>query len=758
MRPFGARVVARLVTTALLAAALPVAAAHGAVEPATTGTITGTVTVPDGYDVTLVTVQTSGSAVLSTQPDPTGSYSIAAPPGLYSVRFIAPPGLYTKYWDDSPDGSHAKQVTVTAGVVSDHVDAALDVGATISGTIRVPAGFDVTDASVRAQGRTTFPIHLQTVAADGSYAIDSLPPGSYAIRVTAGNPALVSGWWPGPSATITRRVDVTAGQVVRDIDVDLPVGARIAGRVSVPAGQSAADSTVLVVRSDGREAKRLVLGEAGTFVAEGLDADTYELRYLGTASVGAEYWEDAVWPEDATPIPLTLGQSVDGVELVAGERADLAVTGGLSGTAGVPFDVVAEVTAHDGRPATGEVEFRLDGELLGVAPVVDDEARYPVQLPVGLYTVRATYSGSARLTPCGAETPISVTAPSPATITSIEPAGGAYSGGTRVTIRGHGMGSATAVTFGGAPDVSEGAPGTDLEIVSNQELRVTAPAGPIGTAPVVVTNAGGTSQASPEAVFHNVAVVAQTPVRVVADWSVPPDTVRCVEVAGMHGVPAEATGLMVNVTAVGPSGPGYVVVYPDVDGSGATAAPYASTVNFEPGADVANGTFVALPESGAICYATKGASRAGVLIDLSGFTLDGSGVVLQTPERLLDTRLAAPGLAPTWPRRSYTVEVAGHAGVPDDAAAVLLNITVQGGSGVGNLRMFPSGSPVPGTSVLNYAPGVEKANGAGGGPPPPPRRHLLLVGHRPASRGHPRRRRLRRRGQRLHTGPTDSRP
>jgi hypothetical protein len=39
---------------------------------------------------------------------------------------------------------------------------------------------------------------------------------------------------------------------------------------------------------------------------------------------------------------------------------------------------------------------------------------------------------------------------------------------------------------------------------------------------------------------------------------------------------------------------------------------------------------------------------------------------------------------------------------------VLVNVTVQGGSGIGNLRVFPSGSAVPGTSILNYAPGNEK--------------------------------------------------
>ena len=299
--------------------------------------------------------------------------------------------------------------------------------------------------------------------------------------------------------------------------------------------------------------------------------------------------------------------------------------------------------------------------------------------------------------------------PSEPVVSAVEPPSGSVLGGTTVTVRGTGFTGATQVTFGGTP-------GTNLQVVSPTKLTVRTPAGAAGTVAVVVTTPAGASGAAADATFAYTELVTQTPLRGIADWSVPAGAVRCQQVAGTNGVPDEATGVIVNVTTVHPTGPGYVVVYPDTAGNGATVPPNSSTVNFEPGADVANGAFVALPDNGKICYSTRGAPNAGVLVDVTGYTLDGSGIITQPSTRLLDTRAGASHVGqvtgPVNGHQVYTVDVAGQAGVPEDATAVLLNVTVAGVSTLGNLRVFPGGQDVPGTSVLNYAAGREKANGS----------------------------------------------
>jgi len=90
-----------------------------------------------------------------------------------------------------------------------------------------------------------------------------------------------------------------------------------------------------------------------------------------------------------------------------------------------------------------------------------------------------------------------------------------------------------------------------------------------------------------------------------------------------------------------------------------------------------------------------------------------------TPCRLLDTRLAvdqpAPGTlgGPALPPRSERIiAVAGRCGVPADARALALNVTVADPLAMGDLRVYPGDSGPPGTSVLNFGAGKARANGA----------------------------------------------
>lgn len=72
------------------------------------------------------------------------------------------------------------------------------------------------------------------------------------------------------------------------------------------------------------------------------------------------------------------------------------------------------------------------------------------------------------------------------TIDTLEPATGAASGGTVVTVTGTGFEGVTGVTFGGTA-------GTALDVVSDTELTVTTPVHAAGAVDVVVTNPNGSA-------------------------------------------------------------------------------------------------------------------------------------------------------------------------------------------------------------------------------------------------------------------------
>ncbi len=84
------------------------------------------------------------------------------------------------------------------------------------------------------------------------------------------------------------------------------------------------------------------------------------------------------------------------------------------------------------------------------------------------------------------------------------------------------------------------------------------------------------------------------------------------------------------------------------------------------------------------------------------------------PCRLIDTRgapgpLGGPALQPAGDR---LFALAGACGVPVDAKAVSLNVTVTGSAAAGDLRLYPGDQPRPLTSTINYRTGQTRGNNA----------------------------------------------
>ncbi len=194
---------------------------------------------------------------------------------------------------------------------------------------------------------------------------------------------------------------------------------------------------------------------------------------------------------------------------------------------------------------------------------------------------------------------------------------------------------------------------------------------------------------------------------------------RTLTLAGVDGIPAGATAVAINVTAVNATTDGNVAVYP----AGQAPATRTSQNQLRPGAAVANLANVALGSGGAVTLSVSHGS-ADLVVDVQGYYTDaaaGSGLAYtaMTPARVLDTRTAQAPVAAGSPR---TVQVAGVDGVPATATAVAVNVTAAGSTRGGNLEVYPAGqAPTSRTSVVNFAPGssavanlAEVALGSGG--------------------------------------------
>jgi hypothetical protein len=182
-------------------------------------------------------------------------------------------------------------------------------------------------------------------------------------------------------------------------------------------------------------------------------------------------------------------------------------------------------------------------------------------------------------------------------------------------------------------------------------------------------------------------------------------------VIGVDGVPASGVrAITMNVTAVDPASAGYLSVFP-CD----RPKPVVSNLNFDPAVPaVANLVTVRVPDSGQICiYAS---ASVQVVVDVQGYFSPGPGAVFTAvaPARVLDTRdgtgVASQHPGPLGRGDVFKLVIAGTNGVPVDARAVLLNVTVTDANGPGFVTVFPCGRPTPRASNLNFVRGVDRAN------------------------------------------------
>lgn len=97
---------------------------------------------------------------------------------------------------------------------------------------------------------------------------------------------------------------------------------------------------------------------------------------------------------------------------------------------------------------------------------------------------------------------------------------------------------------------------------------------------------------------------------------------RIVRAHGQCGIPPTARALAVNVTVVGPSGQGYVTLFPGDETADDGLAGGTSTLNFSPGRTRANNAIVPLAASGSGTFGIELATSGGpthVVVDVSGY-------------------------------------------------------------------------------------------------------------------------------------------
>jgi PKD domain len=197
-----------------------------------------------------------------------------------------------------------------------------------------------------------------------------------------------------------------------------------------------------------------------------------------------------------------------------------------------------------------------------------------------------------------------------------------------------------------------------------------------------------------------------------------------VKVTGVAGVPASATAVVLNVTAVNATAATFVTVYPH-----GQPLPLASNLNVATAAATANLVVVPIGAGGLVDF-YNAHGTVNLIADVAGYFSPTSPAAYSavSPCRLFDTRSGAGVCTgavpvtpvPVGPGATLAVQVSGAATVPFDATAVVLNVTAVNATKPSYVTVYPSGSARPLASNVNVAAASPVANlvvvpiGAGG--------------------------------------------
>lgn len=274
-------------TVGVIAVATVLFVVAPAADALATGGISGTVTDAHGAPLSGITVGgAAGSSEVVT--DDAGHYAIVdVPPGAITVCFAGPYRLVTLLlaFENGPYLGQCRDVTVVDGVTTAGVDATMQVGGSITGTVTYSDGSRLRDyvASTGTgpsgpRGNPEGDKHY-LFSGDGQLLLQGLNPGSYSVTLDSFAPS---------GCPITREpVQVTLGQATH-MDFTLPVG-QITGTITDRTGRPVSNATASTVAIPGGPCSLGPAGYAqsdaeGRYTMPTIGAGTYSVTFNGSGT------------------------------------------------------------------------------------------------------------------------------------------------------------------------------------------------------------------------------------------------------------------------------------------------------------------------------------------------------------------------------------------------------------------------------------------------------------------------------------------
>ena len=304
------------------------------------GTVTDSVTGTPVSGVTVSTTAPNGTIQTITGSDGTYTLHRPVPRELHRLSSSPPSGAnyLSQYYNGAATSSGATPVSVGDGADVTGVNASLQTGGQISGTVTSQA----TGRPSRDSG-FTYSIRRATLAgsaqtgADGTYTVSNLPTGNYEVEFY-GTGSYIAQYYDGQSSHANANpVSVTDGQVTTGINAAMLSNGVISGTVTdASTGNPIAGAYANVYDSNGYYVTYAATNSSGVYTTPGLPAGSY------TVKVSAAGY--APFTQSGT-VSVSIGSTTSGI------NAALAPDGAISGTvtdAGGQTNLASvSVTAYD---------------------------------------------------------------------------------------------------------------------------------------------------------------------------------------------------------------------------------------------------------------------------------------------------------------------------------------------------------------------------------------------------------------------------
>jgi hypothetical protein len=285
----------------LLVAALFLAVLPGSAVAVGGGTVTGTVTPTAIAPEVEVCLVESRPPETCSSPNGEGKYTLGGLPTGLPVKVEFLPSYRSRYaiqyYDRVRTAVEAAPLILDSqGGPLEHIDADLELGGAIEGTVTAASGgMPLAGAEVCVSEIGTGAAHGCTETGQaGGYALGGLPPGAYKVGF----------WGRGVSAEYAPRyyddeatlgeataVLVAAGATAAGIDATMAKGARVTGSVDTAATGAPLEGIPVCLFSTAasRPARCVYSGLGGSYSFAGLAAGGYQVGFsLGSAEIGGE--------------------------------------------------------------------------------------------------------------------------------------------------------------------------------------------------------------------------------------------------------------------------------------------------------------------------------------------------------------------------------------------------------------------------------------------------------------------------------------